>query len=114
MDKSRLRLAIIILTVITALIHLGLYFTDLSFIAFLLNAIGYGVLLAVFAKWLKLPFLAGREKLVWYVFMGFTAVTIAAYFVLNGSASLGYLGGLGIGTKVDELLLIGCLWLHKE
>ncbi len=111
MSKSNLRIAIIVLTVITALVHLGLNFTGIQ-VPFVLNAIGYVVLMAVFFKWLNLGFLKGREKLVWYSYMAFAAITIIAYFAVNGGES--FTMPVGLFTKADELLLIIALWLHKE
>jgi hypothetical protein len=111
MSKANLRIAIIVLTLITALVHLSLNLGGID-PAFLANAIGYVVLLAVFVKWLNLGFLKGRSKLVWYVFMGFTLVTIIAYFAVNGGAS--FRNPVGLFTKADEVLLLIALWLHKE
>lgn len=111
MSKANLRIAIIVLTVITAVVHLALNFGGLQ-PAFLANAIGYAVLLVVFFKWVNLGFLQGREKVVWYVFMAFTLVTIIAYFAVNGGES--FSNPVGLLTKADELLLLIALWLHKE
>jgi hypothetical protein len=111
MSKANLRIAIIVLTVITALVHLALNLGGIQ-PAFLANAIGYLVLLVVFFKWIDLGFLKGREKLVWYVFMAFTLVTIIAYFAVNGGAS--FSNPVGLFTKADELLLLIALWMHKE
>lgn len=111
MSKANLRIAIIVLTLITAVVHLLLNLASIQ-IPFILNAIGYVVLLAVFLKWINLGFLKGRAKLVWYVFMGFTVVTIIAYFAVNGGAS--FTNPVGLFTKADEVLLLIALWMHKE
>jgi hypothetical protein len=111
MSKSNLRLAIITLTIITAVVHLALNLLRGLNPPFIANSLGYFALMVAFFKWVNLPFLTGREKLVWYVYMGFAAITIVAYFVvaLNPLSDL-----LGLFTKAVELLLIGALWLHKE
>lgn len=105
MSRSNLRIAIIVLTLITAAIHLTLNFPD---VVFILNGLGYLALMTIFFKFVKVPFLAGREKLIWYAYMGFTAVTIIAWLILGSRNILGYT------DKVVEVLLIGALWLHKE
>ena len=110
MNKSNLRRAIIIFTIITAFVHLSLTLGRFD-PAFLANAIGYIVLMVVFFKWIPLPFLKGQEKLVWYVYMGFTAVTIVAYFAVAPNPLS---NPVGLATKVIEAFLIYSLWQHKE
>jgi hypothetical protein len=115
MSRSSLRIAIIVLTLITAAVHLYLNFNQGSFNfqpVFTLNALGYLALMVLFFKWVSVPFLAGREKLLWYAYMGFTALTIVAYFAVNGGAS--FSNPIGLFDKVVEVLLLGALWLHKE
>jgi hypothetical protein len=107
MSKSNMRIAVIALTVVTILIHLSLLLPP-----FLANAVGYAVLLVIFFKWLKLPFLAGRDKMVWYVFMGYTALTIVLYFVVNGGQA--FSNPMGLVDKAAEVLLLAALWLHKD
>lgn len=110
MSKSNLRLAIIVLTIATAVIHLALNLGGLN-PPFIANGLGYLALMVAFFKWVDLPFLKGRGKIVWYVYMGFAAVTIVAYFLV----SINPLGNpVGLVTKVIEVLLIVALWLHKE
>lgn len=110
MNRSTLRLAIAILALITAAIHLflgvGMIGKDSLGPIFLLNALGYLVLLA--ALWLDIP--KGQSRLVHWVFMAFAAVTIIAYFVVNGGYS--FSNPIGLITKLDELLLIVALYLH--
>lgn len=107
MNRATLRVAIVVLTLITAGIHLflGIRFSD---ILFLLNAIGYAVLLVALLR--PFSFLSGQENLVHYAFMAFAAVTIIAWLVMNGDFS----DPLGVGTKIDEILLIVALWLHRS
>ncbi|HKZ69017.1 MAG TPA: hypothetical protein VI547_05510 [Anaerolineales bacterium] len=110
MSKPNLRLAIIVLTLITAVIHLALNLGGLQ-PGFLANAIGYVVLMVAFFKWVNLPFLAGREKLIWYVYMGYTALTVVAYFAINPTP---FTSLIGLFDKAVEVLLIAALWLHKD
>lgn len=77
---------------------------------FMLNGLGYIALLIGLLT--KLPFLAGRERLVHYAYMGYTAVTILAW-VAFGQKSLGDpLGPIGYTTKAIEVLLIAALLQH--
>jgi membrane protease YdiL (CAAX protease family) len=105
MSRSNLRIAIIVLTLITAAVHLTLNFPDPVFI---LNCLGYIALMIVFFKFVRVPFLAGREKLVWYAYMGFVAVTILAWVAIGTRNIVGY------ADKAVEVLLLIALWLHKE
>ena len=108
MNRSTLRTGILIFGLITAGVHLYLNVRLGRFDpAFTANGLGYLALLAVF--FFKPPFLAGREKLLHYVFIGFAAVTLVAYFVISEQR---FTDVLGLVTKADELLLIAALWLH--
>ena len=110
MNRAMLRTAIIVLTVATAFIHGVLLNLGMGTIdpAFTLNALGYLALLAALF-FVRLPFLQGREALLHYALIGFTAVTIVAYFVINQSP---FTDGLGLAAKADEVLLIVAVWLH--
>lgn len=109
MKRSTLNWVIAILTIITAVIHLGLAFilTGAFQILFILNGIGYLVLLWALLR--PPAFLAGRSNLVHYLFILFTAVTIIGYFVVNGFKPGDYLGLL---DKLVEVLLIAALFLR--
>ncbi len=114
MSRATLRSVILILGLITALIHLvllniGIYrFRGSIDVLFTLNGLGY---LALLVALLRPPeFLAGRETLVHYAFIAFTAVTILAWLVINPD----FTNPVGVITKVDELLLIVALWLHMR
>lgn len=98
-----LQYGIIALTVITALIHLVLgitFFPDFLGILFILNAIGYLVLLAGLYF---VPQLAKRRGTFRWLLLAFTAITFVLYFVFNWPNIWG-LGGLV--DKAVELLLI--------
>jgi hypothetical protein len=116
MNRSTLRGTIVILTLATAVIHFALVPPMAqalgvgSTVPFILNGVGYLALLA--AWWMRPAFLAGRERLVTYVFIGFTAVTIVAYFAVNQGAS--FSNPVGVLDKVVEVLLIAALWLDMR
>lgn len=116
MNASTLRAAIALLTLATAGIHFALVPPMAqtlgvgSTVPFILNGGGYLVLLA--ALWLKPGFLAGRERLLHYVYIGFTTVTIVAYFAVNGAAS--FSNPIGLVDKAIEVALIAALWFHSR
>jgi hypothetical protein len=90
MNRPTLRTAIIALTLATAAIHLYLNFNTGKFEfqpMFTLNALGYIALMVAFFKWVPLPLLEGRGRLLWYVYIGYTALTIVGYFAVNGARS---------------------------
>ena len=109
MSKSTLQLAITVLTLITAAIHLGLVFvlSGTMQIMFILNGLGYLVLLYAL---LRPPvFLQGRSSLVHYAFIAFASVTILGYFAVNGFKPD---DTLGLIDKAVEILLVAALFLH--
>lgn len=112
MNRSTLRLIIAILTIITAVIHLGLAFvlTGTMQIMFILNGIGYLVLLWALLR--PPAFLEGYSTLVHLAFMLFTAVTIVGYFVVNGFAIFEPGHIIDLIDKVVEVLLLIALFLH--
>ena len=97
-SATKLRLAIIVLTVVTAAVHLYLGFQGLPL--FVLNGLGYLALLA--ALYLPVPRLAPYHDLARWVLVGYTALTIVLWLVITGgmSAAIGYM------DKVVEVLLI--------
>lgn len=110
MSRANLRLAIAVLTAITAVIHLFLGIGDLGNtlgILFLLNGLAYLALLAAF--WFDIP--QGQGRLVQWALIAFAAVTIVAYFAVN-DAPLNSV--FGLVTKVDELLLIIATYMHMQ
>lgn len=109
MNRSTFRIAILIFGLFTAFVHLVLLNVRMGGFdpAFTANGLGYLVLLGLF--FFNPPFLAGRESLLHYVFMGFAAVTIVAYLVINEQR---FTDVLGLVTKADEVLLIVSLWQH--
>lgn len=105
------QLGIIVLTALTALIHLFLGIGSLGdgfFGAiFILNALGY---LALLAGLYFIPQLAGQRPFIRWAFMGFTAVTIILYFVFNWPEIWGV---IGLADKAIEIVLVALLWLEK-
>lgn len=109
MNRSTLNWVIAILTIITAVIHLGLAFVidGTLQILFVLNGIAYLVLLWALLR--PPAFLEGRSNLVHYLFILFILVTIVGYFVVNGFKPDDY---LGLFDKLVEVLLVVALFLH--
>jgi hypothetical protein len=112
--RSNLRLTIIILTVITACIHLflgatTLRVTEMQTLAslWLLNGVGYLVLLFVgFAPVEGLPI---PRHLAHYALMGFAAITIVAWVLMSGVLKGEPVGVIAPIDKVVEVLLIAAL-----
>ena len=108
MSRSSVRVAILVLGLITALVHLVVL--NVSFVResgtpdllFTLNGLGYLSLLAAFF-W-KLPWISERRTLLHYLFIGYTAITILAWVAMGARNFIGY------ATKIDELLLVAALW----
>jgi hypothetical protein len=111
MNQNTLRWIISILTLITAAVHLGLAFvlSGSMQILFVLNGIGYLVLLWALLR--PPAFLEGRSALVHYAFILFALVTIAGYFAVNGFKPGDY---LGLFDKLVEVVLIVALFLHNR
>lgn len=112
MNRATLRAAIVVLTLITAVVHLvvlniGIYQLKGGIDPlFTLNGLGYLVLLGVLV--LRPSFLAGNENLVHWAFIAYTAVTIIAWVAIGSKNTLGFL------TKLDEVLLILALFGHMR
>ena len=111
MNASTRRTGIIVLTLITALVHLVLLnigiLADKGSVDILLtrNGLGYGALLYAYLN----DFPAGRKTLVSYAFMAFSAVTIVGWLVINGDFS----DPISLITKASEALLIIFLWMDR-
>ncbi|KAA3648129.1 MAG: hypothetical protein DWQ07_03800 [Chloroflexi bacterium] len=111
MTTSRLRTAIIVLTTITALIHLILLNLGGLDLLFLLNGIGFFFLLwaLLFATQ---DFVVRMRHWVYYLYIAFTLLTILAYFSVYGSGGLS--NPIGLVTKIVEALLIVALFMHMR
>ncbi len=97
-----LDIAIIVLTLITAVIHLSL-----GGPMFILNGLGYLTLLIVYF----LPALAKWHGWIRWLFIGYTLLTIILYFVFSGGES--FQNSLGLVTKAVELVLLVLLFLDR-
>ena len=102
MNKNTLKIAIIALTVATALIHIALALP--SDILFYLNGLGYLTLLAA----LYLPQFARYHNLARWALMAFAAVTILAWILIATPSLLGYI------DKTIEVLLIVLLFIDSR
>ncbi len=97
------QIGIILLTLATAAIHFSLLFPDPIFI---MNGLGYLALLA--AYFLPLPIAKDNPRLVRWVFLGFTVVTIIAWAAIGDKSWPA--GALGYITKLIEIVLLVLLW----
>jgi hypothetical protein len=97
---NRIQIGIIITALITAGIHFTLFFPNKLFI---LNALGYVTLLIAFF----LPALAKYHKIVRWLFILYTALTIGLWIFMGQRSVLGYT------TKLDEVALIILLFVDQ-
>jgi hypothetical protein len=107
---------IIILTLITAGIHVYFYTTgpgltltgpDKLFTFFLLNGLGYLGLLGLLYLPLRLP--DSIHRLVRLVFIGYTILTIVLYIIISAQSGI-WSVPLAPIAKLDELILLTQLW----
>lgn len=109
------RFLIILLTLITAAIHLYFYLTGeknvLLFQLFLLNAIGYIGLLILLYLPLGLP--ESIHRLVRPLFIGYTVLTIVLYIIISAQSGI-WSFPLAPIAKVDEVILTWLLWTERK
>ena len=108
---SGLQYGIVILTVITAAIHLfrGIQTLSAGFgMLFILNGIGYVVLIVALYF---IPQLAAQRSLIRWLLLAYTAVTFVLYFVFNWPDIW---EPVGIVDKAVELILIVLLFLDRK
>lgn len=98
-----LQIGVIGLTLITAVIHFSLLFPDPLFI---LNGLGY---LGLLAGLYFLPQTAPFRSQVRWLFIGYTALTIILFFVMNSDRP-----PLGLFDKAVELVLLVLLYLDGK
>lgn len=118
MNKQRstlgsLQIAIIVLAVATALIHLYLAFVrlipDLGFaggVPFILNGIGYLVLVA--ALYAPSAALAPHRSLIRWVLVGYTALTVLLWVFIGSRDTIAYI------DKLIEIVLIVLLFVDTR
>ena len=109
MSKQTLRYAILVLGLITGVIH-TVVLPLLGFEWLLMPLNGLGFLILTGLLFFDPAFLSKQRKLLIYLFMAYTLVTIVGFFMLN-SAPFDF---ISIITKLDEVLLIIALWLFKD
>jgi len=108
-----LQIMIVLLTVVTAVIHLMLAFVapdPLFTPLFLLNGVAYLLLLA--GLFLPLPFTQGRKGLIRWALIGLAALTIVAWLVVGDKSLPG--AALAYITKAVEVGLIILLLLDRR
>ncbi len=101
------QIAIIVLTIATALVHLSLGLSNPPDIMFLLNGIGY--LTLVGALYLPIPQLGPYHALLRWALMAFAAVTIIGWIFIGDKTLI-----IGYPTKVVEVVLIVLLALEAR
>lgn len=119
MNRSSLRPIILVTGLLTAFVHLVvlnviIFSTEGHLdLLFSLNGLGYLTLLGMF--FLAPEFVEEQWDFFHYVFIGFAAVTIIAFFILGGTGFGGKeVDPLGYATKIDEVILIASLWMHRS
>ena len=109
MSKQTLRYAILVLGLIAFVIHaIILPLLGYEWLLMPLNGLGFLVLTGV--VFFNPAFLSGQRKLIMYLFMVYTLVTIAGFFVVNSPPY----DLIGIISKANEVLLLIALWLYKD
>ena len=99
---SFLQLALIGLGSMTAFLHLGIGLRGRGLL--LLNGLGYVGL--IYALLLPISFLVARRIWIYWLLLGYTAVTFVGYFATH---SVSMFSWMAILTKVIELGLMGLL-----
>lgn len=99
---------VVVLTVLTAAIHiwLSLGFLDSGGLIFLLNGLGYLALLFLFS--VPMASLTPSRAAVRWVLIAYTAVTVIAWLLIGTRSPLAYV------DKVAEVALIVLLWLDGQ
>lgn len=105
------RTLIVLLTLITAVIHFYFFTTEsgLLFTMFLLNGLGYLVLLGLLYLQLGLP--TSVKQLIRPVFIGYASLTIVLYFIISAIYGI-WSAPLAPISKVVEVILIWQLWVE--
>ncbi|MDQ2692836.1 MAG: hypothetical protein M3Y68_12440 [Chloroflexota bacterium] len=100
---------IILFALATAVLHIIL-FPD---IMFTLNGLGYLALLA--AYFLPIPFLQERRNLIWWVFVGYTVLTIILWVIMGDKNFVpGTSSATGYYAKAAEILLLVFLFADRS
>ena len=108
MNLNGKQIGIVLAALATAILHITL-FPD---IVFTLNGLGYIGLLGAFL--LPIPFLQQNRTLVWWAFVGYTALTIVLWVIMGDKNFVaGTSSATGYYAKVAEVILIILLWTEK-
>ena len=103
-----LQIGIIVLTLVSAVVHLWLAFRSFAFPdpAFILNGLGYLTLLA--ALYLPIPQAERYRNVVRWVLIGYAALTATLWIAIGLRIPIGYI------TTTDEVVLILLLLLEAR
>ena len=108
MNLNGKQIEIVLAALATATLHITL-FPD---IVFTLNGLGYIGLLGAFL--LPIPFLQQNRTLVWWAFVGYTALTIVLWVIMGDKNFMaGTSSATGYYAKAAEVILIILLWMEK-
>jgi hypothetical protein len=100
MKLTPIQFGIILLAAGTALTHIVLA-VPFNLIMFYLNGAGYLVLTAA----LFLPQLKGQRRLIRWILIAYTAITIIGWAAIGNRSTIAYI------NKINELALIALLWI---
>jgi len=108
MNLKGKQIGIVIAALATAILHITL-FPD---IMFTLNGLGYIGLLGAYL--LPIAFFHQRHKMVWWAFVGYTALTILLWVIMGDKNFVaGTSSAIGYYAKIAEVILIVLLWSEK-
>jgi len=112
MKPTGTRLGIILSTLATAGLHLSL-FSRLGVDPIVLNGFGYLALLAAYL--LPVELLQARHRLVWWVLVAYTLLTILLWVLMGDKQFVaGTSSAVGYYAKAAEVILLVFLWLDRR
>lgn len=114
MKLSGTQIGILVSGLVTAFLHIYLATKIGVFDPIVLNGVGYIGLLG--AYFLPIPLFQQRHKLVWWVLVGYTILTIILWVVLGNKNFVFDFSSPAIGyyAKAAELFLLFFLWRDKK
>lgn len=108
MNLTGKRYGIVLAALATAILHITL-FPD---IMFTLNGLGYIGLLGAYL--LPIAFFQDKHNMVWWTFVGYTALTIVLWIVMGDKNFVtGTSSATGYYAKAAEIVLLFFLWSDK-
>ena len=108
MNLTGKRYGIILAALATAILHVTL-FPD---IVFTLNGLGYLGLLGAYL--LPIAFFQEKHNMVWWTFLGYTALTIVLWVIMGEKTFVaGTSSATGYYAKAAEVILLIFLWSDK-